>query len=344
MRHTNCRVLLAEFPEKWWNEAMNPLTIWPTRYMPPADEIWQGRREGPKALRYHEIVQCNDLTTPFSIDKPAYGILGFVCDEGIKRNQGRPGAAEGPAALRKALGKLPVHTHDAFLYDFGNITCVDGNLEESQRALGEAVAILSNLGICPIVIGGGHELAWGHFLGIASAYPGQGCAIVNFDAHFDLRPLLEGKKGSSGTSFNQIAQFLQAQNLRFDYTCLGIQSLGNTEILFNKAKELKASIVYAEDFHEGGTEKSLSLIEEVIARSEKIYVSICLDVFAAPFAPGVSAPQALGLLPWHAIPGIKLLSDSGKVIGWDVAELSPPFDRDGTTAQLAASLISLMIK
>lgn len=323
---------------------MNTEISWPARYSPPAKELWTGRRDGPKALSYHEIVQCIDLTTSFSPERSTYGILGFACDEGIKRNKGRQGAAEGPSELRRALGKLPATSQNVCLYDFGNITCLDGNLEQSQKALGDAVALLIKSGIRPIIIGGGHELAWGNFQGIASAYPGQNCAIINFDAHFDLRPLLEGNQGSSGTSFNQIAQYLHSQNLPFDYTCIGIQPLGNTEILFYRAKELNTTVVAADEFHEGGTETSISVIEEVISRSDKIYASICLDVFAAPYAPGVSSPQVLGLHPWHVIPALKLLAASGKMVSFDIAELSPPYDRDGTTAQLAASLIALLIK
>ena len=95
-------------------------------------------------------------------------------------------------------------------FDAGNIVCADGDLETSQLALGEVVTILLENGIKPIVIGGGHELAWGHYQGIADAFPQKNLGIINFDAHFDMRPLLAYDQGSSGTPFLQIAKRMRS--------------------------------------------------------------------------------------------------------------------------------------
>ena len=62
-------------------------------------------------------------------------------------------------------------------------------------------------------------------------------------------------------------------------------------------------------------------------------------VFAAPFAPGVSAVQPLGLYPWHVIPLARQLAASGKVLSYELSELSPRYDIDQRTARLAANLI-----
>ncbi len=42
-------------------------------------------------------------------NKPAVALIGFACDEGVRRNHGRVGAAAGPEALRLALGKLAIN-------------------------------------------------------------------------------------------------------------------------------------------------------------------------------------------------------------------------------------------
>ena len=125
-------------------------------------------------------------------------------------------------------------------YDVGDIACENSDLETAQHALGQVVAHLLNQKIFPIVLGGGHETAWGHFQGIEAAFPESDCAIINFDAHFDLRPLSDDNKGSSGTPFSQIAASRQAQGLPFDYTCFGIQQTGNTASLFEKAAAVLA--------------------------------------------------------------------------------------------------------
>src|SRR5690606_27073757 len=119
---------------------------------------------------------------------------------GVQRNGGRSGAAQGPHALRSALAGLPV-LGEPQLWDAGDVGCSDGRLEDAQAALAERVAAVLARGACPLVLGGGHEVAWGTFSGIVRARPQlQRLLIVNFDAHFDLR---QAAQANSGTPFRQ---------------------------------------------------------------------------------------------------------------------------------------------
>ncbi|MHB1947398.1 MAG: formimidoylglutamase [Gammaproteobacteria bacterium] len=315
--------------------------IWNTRYIPPDPNQWKGRPDLPPTSCFFQIMQMLNLLDNRSIEValPTFALIGFRCDEGIRRNMGRVGAAEGPTALRQALAKLPIQKYNFHIYDAGSIVCADGDLETSQQALGEVIDILLSQGIKPIVMGGGHELAWGNYQGIAAAYPNKHLGIINFDAHFDLRPLLPNNKGNSGSSFLQIAQARKASRLRFDYNCIGIQHSANIHQLFETAKSYKTRILLADELHQGQLEKGVDFIDRVIDQNEIVYVSICLDVFSAAYAPGVSAIQPLGLLPWHVIPLVRQLAASGKVVSYDISELSPRYDFDQCTAKLAANLI-----
>lgn len=315
--------------------------IWNTCYLPPDPNLWQGRTDTPPASTFFQTMQLLNLLEGKSIDVTGttFGLIGFRCDEGIRRNLGRVGAAEGPIALRQALAKLPVQKQNFVCLDVGNIGCADGDLEKSQAALGEVVQLLLQQNIIPIVLGGGHELAFGHYQGISSAFPKKNLGIINFDAHFDMRPLQANEKGTSGTPFLQIALAQKNARRRFDYNCIGIQHAGNIRQLFETAKTYNAKIILADELHQGQLEKSVDFIDRVIDKNEIIYVSICLDVFSAAYAPGVSAIQPLGLSPWHVIPLVRQLAASGKVISYDLAELSPRYDFDQCTAKLAANLI-----
>lgn len=314
---------------------------WTTRYLPPDPIQWQGRQDLPPESCFFQVIQFLNLLEDQTINTelPTFALLGFRCDEGIRRNFGRIGAAEGPAALRQALSKLPVQHRHFQCCDAGSIVCPDGDLEASQQALGEVVSILLEQGLKPIILGGGHELAWGHYQGIANSYPNHNLGIINFDAHFDMRPLLSNGRGSSGTPFLQIANAAKATKRRFDYNCVGIQHAGNIRLLFETAKAFDTKIILADELHQGQTEKCVDFIDRVIDQNEMIYVSICLDVFSAACAPGVSAPQPLGLPPWRIIPLVRQLAASGKAISYDIAELSPRHDFDQHTAKLAASLV-----
>ncbi len=314
---------------------------WNTRYLPPDPHLWQGRPDTPPGSCFFQIIQMLNLlgNKSFDIIQPTFALLGFKCDEGIRRNLGRIGAIDGPKAICQALAKLPVQKSNFAFFDAGNIICDDGDLEGAQQAFGDVIALLLKQGIIPIALGGGHEIAWGHYQGIAQTFPDTHLGIINFDAHFDMRPLLPNKKGSSGTAFLQIAEAQKAAKNRFDYNCIGIQRTGNIRQLFETAKRHNTKVILADALHQGQLEKCVDFVDRVVDQNEIMYVSICLDVFAAAYAPGVSAPQPLGLSPWHVIPLIHQLACSGKVISYDIAELSPRYDIDHRTAQLAANLI-----
>ncbi len=89
-----------------------------------------------------------------------------------------------------------------------------------------------------------------------------------------------------------------------------------------------------------GPGKVDEMLNKILETHETVYVSLDMDVFAAAYAPGVSATQPLGLTPWQVIPHVRKLARSGRVVSCDVVELSPEYDRDDITAQLAAGLIA----
>lgn len=319
--------------------------MWKTQYLPPNEKIWQAYLDAPShAYFFQNIRLLNLLQAPtVSHSNLSFALLGFCCDEGIKRNLGREGAKEGPLAIRQMLAKLAFHRTDIDCYDAGDIICNDGHLEKAQEALAQAVLILLQQNIIPIVLGGGHELAWGHYRGLQKHYPKEKIAIVNIDAHLDMRPLLSQGKGSSGTSFLQIANAHSKTKQRFNYFCIGVQPESNIPQLIKTAREHHTQIIWLDDL-QTLSEKNQDMIDVIIADHDAIYLSLCLDVFAAAYAPGVSAAQAFGATPWQIIPFIRQIAASKKVISYDIAELSPVWDQDQRTAKLAAHFVFEMIQ
>jgi len=315
-------------------------------YKTAEPSLWQGRIDDPSdstAFRWHQTVEFLDLTAPFSgnPDKKGFCLLGFASDEGVRRNKGRTGAAEGPEAIRRAMASLPWHGDGFRLYDAGDIVCRNGDLEGAQDALAAAVEEIRKRGLYPIVLGGGHEVAYGHFTGLrrslSADLAGERLGIINFDAHFDIRPATEG--ATSGTMFAQIALESGQTGQPFDYLCLGIQKSGNTQALFQKADALGVNYIPAEELTYPGTGASDVTIKQFISRCSHLYVTLCTDVIAAAHAPGVSAPQPLGLEPRLVQAWISEIARSGKTIAFDIAEVCPALDTDARTARLAAQFI-----
>lgn len=315
---------------------------WEARYLPPDPIPWRGREDAPEGSCFFHRVKLIDLLHD-KLERrpePAFAILGFKSDEGAQRDLGRTGAVEGPLSIRQRLARLPLQQHHVHIYDVGNVFCHDHDLETSQAALGEIVKMLLEHNIRPIVIGGGHELAFGHFQGIAAVTPpGKRLGIVSFDAHFNLHALEPTHRASATTAFYQIARAHEEQNRHFDYNCIGIQHAGNVRKMFDKAKNFHTKILFADDLHQGQRERSFDFVDRVIDENDIVYMSLSLDVFSPAYAPGVSSIQPLGLSPWHVIPLIRQIAASGKVIAYDIAEHVPRYDIDHRTAKLAASLV-----
>ncbi|MEH0154878.1 formimidoylglutamase [Limibacter armeniacum] len=313
-------------------------------------KFWDGRIDGTSRedARWHQVIETVNLLEAdlpvLKEDEKGIVIIGFMSEEGVRRNKGRLGAIDGPYDLRKSCMNLPVHfPENVKLLDGGNIVCIGEGLEEAQATLGKAVAKVLLAGYKPLVFGGGHEVAYGHYLGlkqyIKEVHPGKKLGIINFDAHFDLRELENGR-GSSGTPFLQIARDMQKEGEDFRYLVLGIQKNSNTKKLFNVAEELGVEYVAGRKFNAADRTLIFQKISDFINSVDFVYNTNCLDVFSAAYAPGVSAPAYNGITPDALfVKSFKKIHKSEKVISTDIAELNPKYDTDHRTAKLAASMV-----
>ena len=238
-------------------------------YKSPTKEYWQGSTDpldGEKGHRWHHVVKMLDLSSESTVISSSQAneiaFLGFCCDEGVRRNAGRVGARNGSAAIRISLANLAVHfeAQELVLHDAGDVICQGEHMEATQEMLGKKVSQLLERGYRPIVLGGGHEMAYGHFLGIhASAKSSnQRVGIINFDAHFDLKNYND--RGDSGTPFLQIAELLQQSEEKLEYLVLGINEAANTKAQFQTTAALGVKWITAEAI----TEQSLEHVKTKI--------------------------------------------------------------------------------
>jgi len=300
-------------------------------WQPVAPDIWQGRddtREASNALRLFQTVQLSDSPHPSG---EGIALIGFACDEGVRRNQGRTGAAQAPDLLRRALGNMASHQGHARLTDMGNILVEGEALEAAQQALSETVTACQQAGMRTLVFGGGHETAWAHGRGVLDAFPNERVVIINLDAHLDLR---HASQATSGTPFRQLALYCAEQQREFHYACLGVSRAANTQALWDEAARLQVTLVEDLDFQQ----QALPVLESILSHADRVYLTIDLDVMPAGEMPAVSAPAALGVSARDLLPVIERICRSGKLQAADLVELNPGFDRDGQGAKLAARL------
>ncbi len=267
-------------------------------------------------------------------------LVGFPSDEGVRRNGGRPGAADGPAAIRQALYKLTPDAEHPDLFtdllaqtaDLGNVP-VTGDVEADQQALGEILAPLLADGVVPIILGGGHETSFGHFLGYVGA--GRDVEMLNWDAHADVRPLKDGQ-AHSGSPFRQALEHDSGRCLRYQVVGLQPHSIARAHLDF--VDEYGGEVVWRRNLNEVRV-RSLA-----IGLAEPTLATFDLDAVDAAHAPGVSAPNVGGLPADLWLYAAYEMGRSPLVGSMDVVELNPAFDLDGRTARLAALTVWHFLK
>jgi formiminoglutamase len=272
---------------------------------------------------------------------PLAAIIGFPCDEGVRRNNARDGAAGAPDCIREALYRLTPDDDPAFTgllartIDLGNLALAT-DLHLSQDRLGQVVAACIEHSTIPIMLGGGHETAFGHFLGYVHA--GRDVAALNWDAHPDVRPLIDGH-GHSGSQFRQA--LLHDSKRCAQYTVAGLQP----------HSAAAAHLKFVHD-HGGRTVWRHELTKEFIdrlyaskaGRASAMMASFDTDAVDQSFAPGVSAPSTGGMTTDLWLHAAYRAGSSPHVLSIDISEMNPRFDRDGQTARLIAVTVWNFLK
>jgi len=298
--------------------------------------IWQGRLDGEEPLFHRLFQRVREVENHDLVITNDFVLHGFAVDEGVRRNKGRVGAKDAPDMIKKNMVNFPVIMPDFSLLDFGNITCEEEDLESAQNNLAEKVSQILAKGAKSLVLGGGHEVTFAHYSGIRNAFPDKKIGIINIDAHFDNRRPEEGVGASSGTGFWQIAQEENNHTLH-----IGIQRNSNTLKLFDTAHQLGMKYILADELFFENLPSVYERITELIESVDVLYLTICMDVFNASIAPGVSAAAYNGLFTDAAFMHFyKHILKSEKLVALDVAEVNPQFDIQERTSRLAASLVN----
>lgn len=310
-------------------------------YTNPTLKYWNGRIDSQSdmgSFRYHQRVRLAPISE-LAISSNAsstFGLIGFKCDEGVKRNKGRIGAAEGPDHIRQSLAKLPCHLpSQTELVDAGDVICEGTEMEAAQSQLGSAVTRILESKAIPIILGGGHETLYGHYLGIRKSIgPKARLGIINIDAHFDMRPY--EKESSSGTMFKQILD----EDQSCGYLCIGIQKQGNTKALFETAERSKVDYILEEDLSLNEMDETKRRINDFAKEYDYIILTLCTDVIDSAYAPVVSAPSPFGLNPKLVRAIIRHIVSNEKILSFDISEVNPSLDENNKTVTLAAHLIN----
>ena len=219
--------------------------------------------------------------------------------------------------------------------DAGNIR-VDDDLEATQQQLGEVVAGMLSVGAVPIVLGGGHETAFGHYLGYAALQ--RPVAVINIDAHLDVRPCLDGK-GHSGTPFRQMLEHPTQPLPGRRYVCLGAQPQNLSREHLHYVESHGGAVRWAADVEADLAESFARERDRLTAAGCAIYLSMDADAVRVADVPGVSAPNPAGLSGAAVLACARAAGKSPQVSSFELVEINPVHDHDGQSARWAALVV-----
>ena len=208
-------------------------------------------------------------------------LFGIPEDVGVKANFGRIGTA---SAYYSAIRSLVNVQHNKFckgnkLILLGHLNVeeqmnkasfLDPNDKDDRKELfnlvkqidkevSHIVSSIVKLGKIPIIIGGGHNNAYGNIKGLALG-KGKIVNAVNFDAHTDFR-VMEGRHSGNGFTYAFEEHFLKK------YFVFGLHEGYVSKSVFNTIKSIPESINY-------------NTYEEIEVRKEKefnVELTVALD-------------------------------------------------------------------
>ncbi len=244
----------------------------------------------------------------------------------------RPGSRFGPRAMREVSANLEtwswrtgVDYEDVKLHDLGDISVVHGDSAETIRRVQETVEDIRGARKVPILLGGEHSVT----LGAVRAF--KDAAVVSFDAHFDLRDEYLSNRLSHACVMRRSTEEVGPGNV----TIIGARASYAGEVEFVKKRGIRY-LSSLEILRSGGRETT-AWVKESLRGAKKVYISIDIDVLDPAYAPGVGNPEPEGIGTTALLDMLHAMVDE-RVVGFDVVEVSPPYD-NGSTAAVASKLV-----
>ena len=284
-----------------------------------------------------------DICTDWDNINADVAILGVPNDMGT---QWRSGARFGPRAVREAstlfsFGHSGAYDHesdamylteeDVKMVDVGDADIVHTDMDQSHANTQLAVTKILESGAMPVVIGGDHSIT----TPVLRAFRDQGPVhVIHFDAHLDFVDERHGVREGHGNPIRRASEMDHITGM----TQMGIRNVSSSNRDdFNAARAAGSDIMSVRDVRRLGVEGVLDRIPQ----GKSYYITIDIDGFDPSIAAGTGTPSHGGFLYYEVVEIIQALAkrSKGNIIGMDLVEVAPAYDRTDSTAILAAQVL-----
>ena len=221
--------------------------------------------------------------------------------------------------------------------DLGDIAINPYSLADSVRRIELAYSDILARGCIPLTLGGDHTLTLPILRAAAGRHGSVG--LIHVDAHSDTNEEMFGEQLAHGTTFRRAFEegLLAPQRV----VQIGLRGSGYEAADFDWSRRQGFRVVQAEECWYRSLAPLMAEVREQMG-SAPVYLSFDIDGLDPAFAPGTGTPEVGGLSVWQGLEIVRGCRGLN-LIGADVVEVSPPYDRSGNTALLAANLLFEML-
>jgi agmatinase len=247
----------------------------------------------------------------------------------------RKGAALAPQRIRSLSAAMPPVTEDGRLLtglqvaDLGDLDA-GLDIETGWSRVGEQLARVPPQALLT-VLGGDHCTVISTLSAQVKRHPDV--AVLWVDAHPDLCDFSRGGRWTCGCALRRALDMSGLDPARViiaggrDYDPEELEFIAANGMLLVSAQELARDLTKA--------------AEKIGARlaGQKVHVSFDIDVLDPAFAPGTEIPSAGGLSTRQALDLVRTATERATLVGFDIVEVSPPFDTGDITTFAALKMI-----
>jgi agmatinase len=246
----------------------------------------------------------------------------------------RPGTRFGPQSIRQvSIGieeysvYLDKSLDDVCFFDCGDLDLPIGNVDESLSLIENSADEILKDGKFPLFIGGEHLISVPVIKKVYEKY-GDELIVIQFDAHADLREGYLGCENSHASAVRRLIDFMPGKNV-YQF---GIRSGTKDEFKFASEN----TNLYKFDVYE----PLKGILKEIGNRP--VYLTLDIDVADPAYVNGTGTPEPGGISSKELLQSIHLMK-SLNIVGFDLVEVSPPYDDSDRTSVLGAKIIRDMV-
>jgi agmatinase len=261
-------------------------------------------------------------------------VIGLPFDSGTSY---RSGTRFGPRKIREASlmlwgynNPLSVRPLDVLrVVDYGDADVIPPSIMDTMANVEAEVGAVLEAGATVLALGGDHSLSL-PLLRAHSRRHGR-LAVVHFDAHPDTwQTEFGGRLYSHGTPFRRALEEQLIDPAR--YIQVGLRGPTSGERDWQDARDMGVRVVTMDEAVEMGVPAVAEAIRSVAGQGPT-YVSLDIDSADPAFAPGTGTPEVGGFTSHQLLQLVRGLRGL-RLVGFDLVEVSPPYDHGDITAIL----------